>query len=163
MLSHRRHLAAIACVLLLNLQLFAANALGCVHRPADAAASAGCAHWGVAAMPTVDRSAATPDLASAPDLESVPSPAPAPMSALALYPDLEPTPAAPTAQAAGTATGEPCQKCNLGQVAGAWHLVLARAPELAVRHTALPHAHPAVRIHAHIPDGLLRPPRSISG
>jgi hypothetical protein len=31
MSKHRRHLAAVLCVLLLNLQLFAANALGCVH------------------------------------------------------------------------------------------------------------------------------------
>lgn len=44
----RRHLAAVLCVLLLNLQLFAANVLGCVHSGDSHATASHCPH---AALP----------------------------------------------------------------------------------------------------------------
>jgi hypothetical protein len=58
---------------------------------------------------------------------------------------------------------EPCQKCNLGKVAGGWHLVSAQLPEAAQNVAALPQANLTLRPSATTPDGLLRPPRPISG
>jgi hypothetical protein len=41
--KHPRHLSAILCVLLLNLQVFAAQAMGCMHQGEEPAV-AGCPH-----------------------------------------------------------------------------------------------------------------------
>jgi hypothetical protein len=125
----RRHLAAAACVLLLNLQLFAANALGCVHESAAAAAVAGCPHLGGALPPTGE----------------------------------EPPPPATGDDPVPSTAVEPCQKCNLGKVAGGWHLVSAQPPAVAQENAPLPQA--TLRLHPSAPasDGPLRPPRSLSG
>lgn len=125
MSRHRRHIAAVACVLLLNLQLFAANALGCVHQPGNAAAVIDCPHThGVAG-------AEAAALAASGGVDS--------------------------------ATAEPCQKCDLGKVAGAWHLVLTPSPLLLSQPALLPAAHPVAGAPAYTPDGLLRPPRPLFG
>jgi hypothetical protein len=129
MCNTRRHLAAAACVLLLNLQLFAANALGCVHESAAAATVAGCPHLGDTLPPTGEE---------------------------------PPTPAAGDDPVAPTAV-EPCQKCNLGKVAGGWHLVSAQLPALAQENAPLPQAKLTLHPSAPASEGPLRPPRSISG
>jgi hypothetical protein len=116
----RRHLAAVLCVLLLNLQLFAGNVLGCVHS-ADGAATMDCPH----------------------------------MAATAGLDDHGPTAAEPDADA-------PCQKCNLGVVAAGWHLVGVELPTLSLPRPDLPDGKVSVRPMSPSPDGLLRPPRSIS-
>ncbi|WP_200233462.1 hypothetical protein [Thiohalocapsa halophila] len=117
-------------MLLLNLQLFAANALGCVHQPDHAAAVVDCPHTNGAAAA---EGAIT---------------------------------AAPLASGSGgvdSVSGDACQKCNLGKVAGAWHLVLAPSPLLLSRPALLPVSHPVAGAPHYTPDGLLRPPRPLSG
>ena len=130
MFRHRRHIAAVACVLLLNLQLFAANALGCVHQPDHAAAVVDCPHTNGAAA-AEGASTAAPLASGSGGVDSV--------------------------------SGEACQKCNLGKVAGAWHLVLTPSPLLLSRPALLPLAHPVAEAPHYTPDGLLRPPRPLSG
>jgi hypothetical protein len=57
--DRHRHLAAVLCVLLLNLQMFAGNVLGCVHA-ADGTSTVGCPHMALAAGPdTIGHGAAT--------------------------------------------------------------------------------------------------------
>ena len=58
MRGSRPHLIAVLCVLLLNLQLFAGNALGCVHA-ADASAPLGCPHMAAMAGLDLDASGQT--------------------------------------------------------------------------------------------------------
>jgi hypothetical protein len=129
MCNTRRHLAAAACVLLLNLQLFAANALGCVHESAAAAAVAGCPHLGGALPPTGE----------------------------------EPPPPATGDDPVPSTAVEPCQKCNLGKVAGGWHLVSAPLHAVAQENAPLPQAKLSLHPSAPASEGPLRPPRSISG
>jgi len=131
MSRHRRHIAAVACVLLLNLQLFAANALGCVHQPDNAAAVVDCPHMAFGAAEGAVPAAALASNGADSGVDSV--------------------------------AGDACQKCNLGKVAGAWHLVLTPSPLLLSRPALLPAAHPVARAPHYTPDGLLRPPRPRSG
>jgi hypothetical protein len=122
--SHR-HLAAVLCVLLLNLQLFAANALGCVHGE-TAPVGLGCPHGGTTASVGVAL-------------------APADQPLVERHAD------------------DPCQKCNLGTVAAGWHLCAIHPPALASQLPQIPQITVVPRIATRSPDGLLRPPRNISG
>jgi hypothetical protein len=131
MSRHRRHIAAVACVLLLNLQLFAANALGCVHQPGNAAAVVDCPHMALGAPEGAVPAAALASSSADSGVDSV--------------------------------SGEACQKCNLGKVAGAWHLVITPSPLLPSRPELLPAARPVAAAPHYTPDGLLRPPRPLSG
>lgn len=119
----RRHLAAVLCVLLLNLQLFAGNVLGCVHA-ADGTAAMDCPHMAVAAG--LDSAHGTAVAAPDSDIDA------------------------------------PCQKCNLGVVAAGWHLVGVELPLLSLPRPDLPDGKVSARPVSPSPDGLLRPPRSIS-
>ncbi|MGD9298251.1 hypothetical protein [Thiohalocapsa sp.] len=132
--KNRRHLAAVACVLLLNLQLFAANALGCIHQAqpdGSVPATGACPHLSgfMTQAASGDAASVTPAGGDTPD----------------------------------AAAAEPCQKCNLGKVAGGWHLVGVQAQLLAHAAPAPPTPAPAIHLSSRCPDGLLRPPRSISG
>lgn len=132
-------MVAVTCVLLLNLQLFAASALGCVHQAqADGAVSttAACHH-----LSGVMSQAASGDAAS-------------------VTPDGSDMPDAATGE---PCQNEPCQKCNLGKVVGGWHLVTAQVPEVARSDRLVPQTRLLTRLTTPNPDGLLRPPRPFSG
>ena len=60
----RRHIAAVLCVLVLNLQLFAANVIGCVHAGGTQTVTAHCAHTGAPAPAAADAQSATPQSAT---------------------------------------------------------------------------------------------------
>jgi hypothetical protein len=139
--KRHRHIAAAACVLLLNLQLFAANALGCVHQ----------AHHQARHHTQPDGSMSA--TGACPHLHGF----------LAQAASGDAAPVAPTnGDTPDAAAAEPCQKCNLGKVAGGWHLVGIQAPLLAQAAPALPTPAPAIHLCSRSPDSLLRPPRSIS-
>ncbi|WP_295878213.1 hypothetical protein [uncultured Thiohalocapsa sp.] len=142
--KNRRHLVAVACVLLLNLQLFAANALGCVHQAQADGAQAN----------EAQANGAAPTTAACPHLTGFLSQATSGHAA-SVTPAGSDTPDGVTA--------EPCQKCNLGKVAGGWHLVTAQVPEVARSERLVPHARLVSRLTTPNPDGLLRPPRHFSG
>jgi hypothetical protein len=134
MVARPRHLIAVVCVLLLNLQLFAANALGCVHTSGgELAAMAHCPH---ASPPSQGQRVV---LETAADQLT--------QDGLALSSD----------------AGEPCQKCNLGKVAAGWHLVGQAPTAITAVIAALPHARGATPVLIRSDDDLLRPPRAISG
>lgn len=119
----RMRLLAALCLLLFQLQVFAAEALGCVHAEQSTTPSvAGCPHA------VADSSFAAPELGDAPD---------APMA--------------------------DCQKCNLGLCAATWHLMPWQMPALPVIEPAVPAPLPDGHFYLFSPDGLLKPPISVSG
>jgi hypothetical protein len=116
-----KHLIGVICVLLLNLQVFGANAMGCVHQAETGHALSGCPHAAGAMPATV----ADDPAASAP-------------------------------------VDEPCQKCNLMDVAAAWHLVPPPVAQPVTSAPAQVRSSVTPVMVGRAADDLLRPPRSPS-
>jgi len=121
--AHIRLFAAL-CLLLFQLQVFAAGTLGCAHSGKDHKASSGCPHalaGGGGAFAAMDAGDTLDDPAA------------------------------------------PCQKCNLSLCAAGWHLLPGEAVVLPPAGAAITAALPGRHFYLFSPDGLSRPPISVSG
>jgi hypothetical protein len=117
-------LLAALCLLLFQLQVFAAGTLGCVHDADGQPPALGCGHM----LGGVDAAGPSSESGDGLDLSSA-----------------------------------DCQKCNLSLCAAGWHLLAGQTLTFPAVEVAAPTPLPSRHFYLYSPDGLLKPPISVSG